>query len=234
MRLLIGLLIAVAFVALFKGAIRKAPVAFYALAAAAVAFYLYGVVYGLPAWLWKTAMFLLQKNIFAFSLFTVVMFIGVLPNESALRKALAPIRGELSIIACILSLGHMLVFGYAYFGRMFGLGAPLGGLYFAAALIALVVAVVMAPLFLTSFKAVRSRMSAHAWKRVQWLAYPFFLLAFAHVFLFIAPSSLQGGVGAVGNVFAYALVLAAYAALRMRKALRDSREKAQSDAPSAA
>lgn len=225
MRLLIGLVIAIAFVALFRRVIKAAPIAFYALATLAVIFYLYGAVYGLPAWLWKTVMFLLQKNIFAIALFAIVMFIGVLPNDSALRKALMPIRGELSIVACILSIGHMLVFGYAYFGRMLDEGSSLPVIYLTASFSALALACIMLPLLLTSFRTIRSCMSSHAWKRVQWLAYPFFVLTFVHIFLFIAPSSLQGGAGAAFNVLVYGFVFVCYLVLRGRKAVLETRSQ---------
>ena len=105
-----------------------------------------------------------QKNILAFSLFVIVMFQGVLSDGAWLKRALLPIRGELSIIACILSLGHVTVFGTAYLERMAfarDLLSPFGVLAVAAAVC---VVALMVPLFVTSFKVVRSRMAARSWK----------------------------------------------------------------------
>ncbi len=48
-------------------------------------------------------------------------------------------------------------------------------------------------------------------------------MAFVHIFLFIAPSSLQGGFTSVFNVAAYGILLLLYAVLRGRKALLDKR-----------
>lgn len=86
---------------------------------------------------------------------------------------------------------------------------------------ALCVICIMAPLFVTSFKTIHNRMTAQSWKCVQLLAYPFFMLIFAHILLFIGSSSLHGDIPALLNVIIYAAVLFTYTILRIRKALRE-------------
>lgn len=218
MRVLIGMLMAIALVGVFHNAIKKRPVMFYLASVAMAIGYLYGVMYGLPAWLWKSAMFLMQKNILAFSLLTIVMFLGALPDDSLIRRKLMPIRGELSIMTCLLSIGHVAVFGFTYVRRMLGDGqAPSPDVVFAtiAALLALSM---MIPLLVTSFRGIRNRMNARTWKAVQMLAYPFFLLIFIHLFLYIGAPSLQGGGTSMLNLLVYGTVLLAYLCLRIKKA----------------
>lgn len=217
MRLIAGVLIAVLFVALFRVPIKKAPIVFYLLAVAGTGFYLYGVIEGLPAWMWKSFMFLFQKNIFAFGLFCVVMFIGVLKEGSALRKALMPIRGELSIIACLLSAGHMVVFGQTYLLQINAFIGASSLMYLVASFVALVAAALMVPLFVTSIRKIRASMNQTSWKRVQLLAYPFFILVFVHILFFIGPSALERGGSQLINVLCYTALFAAYGVLRIRK-----------------
>ena len=47
-----------------------------------------------------------------------------------------------------------------------------------------------------SFRFVKHRMSGAAWKNVQKLAYPFFLLTFVHLVIVLAPAAAHGGAAA--------------------------------------
>lgn len=223
MRLLVGFLVAVLFVVLFHTALKRVPGVFYAVAALVVVVYLYGVVVGLPAWIWKSVLFLMQKNVLAFALFAIVMFAGVLPHETRLKKALMSVRRELSIVACILSLGHVLVFGRQYLTALVEQTAPMNITYLAALLVALCCACLMVPLGTTSLNAVHRRMSPQAWKRLQLLAYPFFLLAGAHAALFLGSAAAAGSREALSNAAAYGILLLTYIILRTAKAIRSSR-----------
>ena len=67
----------------------------------------------------------------------------------------------------------------------------------------------------TSFRAVKRRMGARTWKRVQFLAYPFFALVYVHIIIMLAPSALsKGGLSAV-NMAAYSIVFGTYLVLRL-------------------
>ena len=48
-----------------------------------------------------------KRQLLGFALFALVMYIGALPEGSKARQMLMPIRGELSIIAAILTVGHV-------------------------------------------------------------------------------------------------------------------------------
>ena len=90
-------------------------------------------------------------------------------------------------------------------------------------MLALVLFALLLVLGVTSFNAVKRRMRADTWKRVQLLAYPFFGLVYVHLLLMLLPSALQGGAAAQASVAAYTAVFGTYAVLRVTRALLDRR-----------
>lgn len=202
--------------------VKKAPAAWYALAALSVALYLAGVSGMLPAAAKGAVFLLLQKGTLATALLAVVMFVGAFPRESGVRRRLAPIRAELSIIACILICGHILAYGMSYASRVLGAGAldPLVavGLAVGAALAAL-----LAVLGATSLSCVKARMSKRRWAKVQKLSYAFFGLVYAHSAVMLLPGALSGGVAAMWGVAAYTAVFGAYAVARTARAAIDGK-----------
>ena len=157
----------------------------------------------------------------ALSLFSVVMLIGALPKGSKLDAWLRPVRAELSIVACILCLGHMCMYLAPYAARAVAgtMGAPM--------LVSFVVAVVLFVLVLvlgvTSFGFVKKRMGGRAWKNVQRLAYPFFGLAWVHLMFMLAPAASKGGEQALLSVVIYTVLFSVYIVLRLFRAYRDKR-----------
>ena len=78
----------------------------------------------------------------------------------------------------------------------------------------------------TSFNFAKKRMRAETWKKVQRLAYPFFMLVYVHLLLMLAPAVPAGrhcrpnvGCGIFGGVLAYA-------ALRLARAAWDRKAQA--------
>lgn len=202
----------------FAGAptLKRHPVACYVGALALVALYAAGAATGARGGLWPYFMPLMQRCSLAFLLFSVVMFVGVLGDSSRLRARLMPIRRQLSIIACILTLGHIAFYGVSYAPRLGSAFA--NNLGFSLALAALLVTL-MTVLLVTSFQAVKRRMNAMHWKRVQRLAYPFYLFTYVHLALLLAPSAFAGRDTAIVSLAVYSVVVAAYAVLRVRRAL---------------
>ena len=223
MELLISLLVAVLFVVLFHKPLHAMPVVFYAVAAAVDLLYAFGAVCGLPLPVWNVVLFLVQRCQLSVMLFAVVMFIGVLAKDSAVRRALTPVRGELSIVAAILAMGHI-VYHVTVFARQLAssVGLPLSRTI--SLLVAVVLVVLLVVLTVTSFKAVRARMSVSAWRMVQRGAYVFFGLVIIHVALIFQPA-LAAGSQEVWTRFAlYAVLFAAYAVLRVRRAVLDGKD----------
>jgi len=109
MTLILVLAGAVAFAFACKRPIKSRPLAFYALAATLDVLFVVGSFAGLPLMLYDALFLLLHKCTLATALFAVVMYIGVFARDSRVATYLRPIRAELSIMAWLLSLGHMAI-----------------------------------------------------------------------------------------------------------------------------
>lgn len=171
----------------------------------------------LPRWADTLAPILTQGGL-AGALFVLVMFAAAVPDGSAFMRAIMPIRGELSIIACILTLGHNVAFGRRYIARILA-REPLSPAVLGACLCSAVMLAILLPLFVTSFKCVRRRMKPKSWKRLQRLAYLFYALMYTHVMLLNDHSARAGGAAARFNVLVYSAVFIAYFCMRASKAL---------------
>ena len=158
---------------------------------------------------------LLSSCALATAFFAVVMYMAILPRGGTAVKRLLPIRGELSILACILTLGHNLTYGKTYFFMLLTRPERLSGNLLVAAILSAVLAAIMIPLFVTSFPAVRKKMKARKWKKLQRLAYWFYALVYVHVML------LARELDRWDNILVYSAVFLPYGILRLRKALRN-------------
>jgi DMSO/TMAO reductase YedYZ heme-binding membrane subunit len=216
---LISLACAIVFAAIFRSPLKKAPWAFYALAIALVVLFVGKEGFGLPVYVERPIFYLMQKCTAAEALFVVVMFIGVLDEGSRVRRYLMPVRAELSILACLLALGHIVSYLGSFWPLLTGAGLSLGASIVAAVGLALLLVALLVLLGLTSLGSVKRRMSATGWKRVQLLAYPFFLLTYVHLLLFLLPPALSGAATAQLSVAVYTVVFAAYVVLRVRRYL---------------
>ena len=187
-------------------------------------------------------------------LYFIVMFAGAL-ERTPLVKRLLSVRSELSVIGGIVIAAHLVrVVGFLMLSlspmweRMWG--QPAAGIMFAAAVIVgLPLTVTFLVPWITSFKAVRRRLSPKAWKRTQLLAYPFVFLMVAQGFLLAVGHALHGypydGTGVmmalatdpgawlasfaqqVVTAWLYLALGAGYAVLRLRKRSRDKARRAE-------
>lgn len=214
----IVLVITAAVSLLLRNPLRKWPWLFYVLAVAVDVLFLAESF--MPRSVWSLLLTLVQKCMLPLALFAVVMFIGVFARDSKVGSWLRPVRAELSIIAWILSLGHMTVYLMSYVPRVLA-GGSLGGNVALSFVVALVLFALLLMLGITSFNGVKKRMKADSWKRVQLLAYPFFGLIYVHVLLMLLPSALHGGVAAQVSVAVYTMVFGTYAVLRVARAMKD-------------
>ena len=225
MAFLITLICTIVVVIVLKPAIKKAPLAWYALALVLVVLYLMGTQGVLPGVLKSAVFLLMQKGMLAMALFAVVMYIGVFPIDSKPRKYLTPIRAELSIIACILIFGHMAAYAMSYAPRVFGASAVntfvMVGLVFA-----LLLTVLWLVLGVTSFNGVKAHIAAHTWTKVQKWAYLFYALMYAHVLAMLLPGALNGGASALQSVVVYTVVFVVYAVARIARAAADRKASA--------
>lgn len=220
MSLIVSMIVAAVLAYGLREPLRRAPVPFYLAALAVAALAATGALSAASPVTARAAFPYLQQGIFAFALLSVVMFTSVLP-EGRLRRALRPIRGELSIIACILIAGHVAHYANPMLTRVLSgnFGATAGAFWGTVLSLALVALLVV--LTITSFRAVRSAMRPAVWKRVQRLAYLFYGLVFCHIFAMLAPSAAAAGERALVSVVLYGAILAAYVIGRLYRAFAE-------------
>ena len=204
--------------------IRQHAVWYYAGCFAITALFFYGAFFELPDAVWRPLFYLIQQCMWGMAFFVVVMFVGALPKTLKAAQNLRSIRGELSIIAWILCLGHLIYLKVipplvqVALNLGFAMPAAVAGLVVSLILLALLVI-----LGVTSFRFVKRRMSAKAWKAVQGWAYPFYALVYVHLVLMLGPSMLQGSATSIVAVSVYTAIFGAYTVLRVRRALLDRR-----------
>ena len=102
----------------------------------------------------------LSSGCLATALFVAVMYAGAFPKGSAGRKNLMPFRMHFSIIAGILALGHNLTAGQTHFSALFTAPETMPGNIRAAAICSIALILLLLPLLVTSFPAVRKKMTA--------------------------------------------------------------------------
>ena len=225
MLVLVTLLCAVLFTAAFRVPLKKAPWVFYLLAIALDLVVLFCPASLLPGWFYKTVVVSNVRGIFAFWLFAIVMFMGTLPRGTALRKALIPIRAELSILAAILVTGHCV----KLWGTLLVSTASSRFITFSF-VVAIILAVLLVLLTITSFYSVKRVMGGRHWKMLQRLAYPFFVLTYAHIGILVLPGATHGGVDQMVGIVVYGLVVVIYAAMRLYRYRVDRAARAQARA----
>ena len=228
MRFVIALVLSFALVWLCAKPLKKYPIPFYLGAVVLVGLYFWGSATGVRGEAWSVFQPLMQRCALAFLLFSIVMFVGVLGECNPLRVHLMPIRRQLSILACIFACGHIAFYASSYVPRL--ASAFTGNLAFSLGLAALITAL-MVVLWATSAQRVKHAMKAASWKRVQRLAYPFYVLTYVHLALLLMPSAAASNDVAVLSIAVYSVVMGAYVVLRVAKALADRRAMATATTP---
>jgi DMSO/TMAO reductase YedYZ heme-binding membrane subunit len=213
--------------------LRRFPWLFY-LAAGLITAYLFGAYLTntyewWPAWFLDWFVSAFARGSLSTACFVVVMYLGVLPTRVPGVSTLRSVRAELSIIGCILAIGHVIYYGIYYFPRIFiTIDEPLPLPYAAATWITLVLVILMIPLLITSLRAVHKRMKAASWKKIQRLAYPFYALLYAHVLVLFCASIVLHPDRATDtwiNLVVYSVVFLIYFIARPLKYLREKRDR---------
>nr|WP_024835249.1 ferric reductase-like transmembrane domain-containing protein [Clostridium sp. 12(A)] len=229
---LTALLEAFVFVYFCKGAIKKHPGVFYVLSVAIIAFCACYKIMNLytvfPEWTYTYIISVFWRGAFATALFVIVMYIGALDRKSKIVKALMPIRGYLSIIACLITLAHSFAYGAYYIPTMIKNPQELDLRGIIALIITLPLFTIMIILMVTSFIKVRRKMKPKVWKNVQRLAYPWFALLYIYLMVLFIPTVMESfdpaselsmfyKVNYILSVVIYTLVFVGYFILRIRK-----------------
>jgi DMSO/TMAO reductase YedYZ heme-binding membrane subunit len=222
MRLVAGIVLALLIVTISGRFIKRAAPVFYIVALILDVFFIYNTSFTLPPWFREYILFVFQSNNLAMGFFIIVMFTGVLNEKSALRKFLMSIRAELSIIASIFTIGHVIVYGRSYLAQITGSAFDMPAARLVATLVAFLLVVLLIPLTLTSIRSIKARMKSKTWKNIQKTAYVFFLLIFIHIFFYLLPPALAGSLGATVSLVLYSTLCLAYLILRIRLTLQHS------------
>lgn len=174
----------------------------------------------LPNWL-STIEYLLGKGILSVSLFIVVMYAGALDERKPYTKKLLGIRYEFSVLASTLFSAHTIpnIFNFEKYIPIMKTSVKMNVIYHFIALSAIACFILILPLWVTSYKAVRKRMKAKTWKKLHRLAYGIYGLIYAHVsVVFLGISYKQ-----YDKFVMYTLIFGGYAVLRVKKVIRKKR-----------
>ena len=221
MTFIIALTLAIVLTVTLKKPIKKYPVLFYLMAIAIDVLFI-AISHASFSQFVSSALFVfLQKCTLSLALFTIVMYIGVFAQGSKTKSYLLPIRAELSIIAWVLSLGHMVIYLMSYWPQLSNGVERMNDVVLGSLAVALVLFALLLVLGVTSFAFVKRRMKPRTWKHVQMLAYPFFILVYAHLLLMLLPAALKGGATAQVSVAVYSVVFVGYMVLRLYRAAKD-------------
>lgn len=208
--------------------LRRHPLPFYGVALLMVAAYLVYRYTGSYIPGAQAVVEIVQKGYLSCSLLAVVMYIGVFDETSAVRRRLQPIRAELSILSFLLILGHVLGYLPSYLPRM-GLIFERNAFLSVSLVVALCLTLIFALLAALSIRVLRTRMPYKVWKGIQRLSYLMVALLLAHILLALGRSAFvgQGSADTAVALGVYAVLAVLYAVLRIRKAVRGARRRAE-------
>lgn len=217
MLFLIAIAAAFGFAYLCKKPLKQHPYIFY-IGAAVISIIVAAVDFrNVPEFVNTYIIGLFSRGAFGTALWAVVMWTGAFPNGSKPIKAFMPIRGELSIFAAILTLGHNIGYGKTYFVRLFTDASRMSAEQLTASFLTIAMLIIMIPLTVMSFPQIRKKMNAKLWKKIQRTAYLFYGMMYLHVMVLFVPMAKAGRQGYFLSVLAYSIVFIGYAVCRIRK-----------------
>ena len=170
---------------------------------------------------------IMQRGVLAGSLFILVMLAPVLPKSFSGRKTIYLLRGEMAICASLITLAHNLAFGGKYFGALFLGQGHISLMELHAAIVSCLMILLLIPLTVTSFQAVRREMQGKTWKKVQNWSYLFYLLLYLHIFFIYQGALIRGKGEYFFTLMLYSFIFGFYGFLRIRqyRIQKESKEK---------
>ena len=227
MIVILTLICSLAFFHFFGKALKKKPAVLYGIC---ILLSLVSIFYpregGLPFldFFFKKIM---QRGVLAGSLFIWVMLAPVLPKSFSGRKTIYLLRGEMAICASLITLAHNLAFGGKYFGALFFGQGHISLMELHAAIVSCLMILLLIPLTVTSFQAVRRKMQAKTWKKLQNWSYLFYLLLYLHIFFIYQGALIRGKGEYFFTLMVYSFTFGFYGFLRIRqyRIQKESKEK---------
>jgi len=227
MIVILTLICSLAFFHFFGKALKKKPAVLYGIC---ILLSLVSIFYpregGLPFldFFFKKIM---QRGVLAGSLFIWVMLAPVLPKSFSGRKTIYLLRGEMAICASLITLAHNLAFGGKYFGALFLGQGHISLMELHAAIVSCLMILLLIPLTVTSFQAVRRKMQGKTWKKLQNWSYLFYLLLYLHIFFIYQGALIRGKGDYFFTLMLYSFIFGFYGFLRIRqhRMQKESKEK---------
>ena len=217
MIVILTLICSLAFFHFFGKALKKKPAVLYGIC---ILLSLVSIFYpregGLPFldFFFKKIM---QRGVLAGSLFILVMLAPVLPKRFSGRKTIYLLRGEMAICASLITLAHNLAFGGKYFGALFLGQGHISLMELHAAIVSCLMILLLIPLTVTSFQAVRRKMQGKTWKKLQNWSYLFYLLLYLHIFFIYQGALIRGKGDYFFTLMLYSFIFGLYGFLRIRQ-----------------
>lgn len=217
MIVILTLICSLAFFHFFGKALKKKPAVLYGIC---ILLSLVSIFYpregGLPFldFFFKKIM---QRGVLAGSLFIWVMLAPVLPKSFSGRKTIYLLRGEMAICASLITLAHNLAFGGKYFGALFFGQGHISLMELHAAIVSCLMILLLIPLTVTSFQAVRRKMQGKTWKKLQNWSYLFYLLLYLHIFFIYQGALIRGKGDYFFTLMLYSFIFGLYGFLRIRQ-----------------
>ena len=217
MIVILTLICSLAFFHFFGKALKKKPAVLYGIC---ILLSLVSIFYpregGLPFldFFFKKIM---QRGVLAGSLFIWVMLAPVLPKSFSGRKIIYLLRGEMAICASLITLAHNLAFGGKYFGALFLGQGHISLMELHAAIVSCLMILLLIPLTVTSFQAVRRKMQGKTWKELQNWSYLFYLLLYLHIFFIYQGALIRGKGDYFFTLMLYSFIFGLYGFLRIRQ-----------------
>ncbi|MGL5417600.1 MAG: ferric reductase-like transmembrane domain-containing protein [Clostridium sp.] len=152
------------------------------------------------------------KGFLSLAFFLLVMFCGALNLKWNVTKRLLSIRGELSILGCILMLPHIVIYITKFLMKFFS-SANITYTTYIYTVFGFIAFLIMIPLFITSFKSIRKKMSYPKWKSIQRYSYLFFLLIYLHIAVILINAKEFN----LSKFLIYTVIFLAYSILKLNK-----------------
>ena len=206
MRLISCLIISLVFFYLLEKPIKKHATLFYIATVIISVLSVLAPKKGLPFVIDYLVKNILARGTLAGALFILVMVASVCP-AAKLRGLLLRTRGEMAIIAALLTLIHNISYGKHYFVALFTKISDLDAPRIFAAVLSLVMIVLLIPLTVTSFMVIRKKMNPKKWKSLQRLSYIFYGLLFIHISMIFSISIAKGHLSTLFDLTVYANIL---------------------------
>ncbi len=216
MRLIACLILAVAFFYFLEKTIKKHATLFYIATVIISVLSVLAPKKGLPFVVDYIVKNILARGTLAGALFILVMVASVCP-AAKLRGMLLRNRGEMAIIAALLTLIHNISYGKYYFVALFTKISELDAPRIFAAVLSLVMIVLLLPLTITSFMVIRKKMNPKKWKSLQRLSYIFYGLLFIHISMIFSISIVKGHLNTLFDLAVYAIIYIIYLIFRAKK-----------------